>query len=179
MKLLSLWNYKTSVLFTGTSGIASIAEGDKIPTVKTLLSIALIAVLSVGCANVATLTTSSVHAQEGNSTDIVEGHYIFQSQGWLNNTLLVDSGTMEISAGTITQCGGGAYGTTTSPMGCATHWTFEMGKTEFGAPTNPLYGYATSDQGDKATIACTSGGKVCILTGHYVQWAWSARIERE
>lgn len=82
-------------------------------------------------------------------------------------------------AGNIVQCSGGSYGHITSPMACPTHWTVFMGQSDDGQTVNGRYGYAVSDQGDKATIACTETGKICTLTGYKVGWTWVARMERE
>jgi hypothetical protein len=149
-------------------------------SMKFFMAVILAWLFASGCSN-QTIPNGSVHAQEPvDETKVVEGHYVFQSQGWYTNTMLVDSGTMEADgAGHILQCSGGSYGALTSPMNCLTHWTLHMGVTDSGQPTNGWYGYGTSDQGDKATIACTQTGKICILTGYNVQWAWTAKMERE
>lgn len=141
----------------------------------------------------------SVRAQSTTSPNaLLNGHYIFQSQGsiWQSSAngqstyppgvptyipaTLFDSGTMEADGqGHIAQCGSGVFGTYTAPMNCDTHWTIQMGVSDNGVAVNSRFGWGKSDVGDIATITCTETGKVCIMTGHNVGWVWSARLERE
>jgi hypothetical protein len=153
---------------------------------KTLFALIAIALFATGCANISAQETTpeqAAVAPTGNA--ILSGHYIYTSTGVLNPTtskdLLWDGGIMEADgAGHITQqCGGPSYGTKTDPMNCATHWIVQMGISDDGVPVNPRYGIVTSDMGDKATIACTETGKICVMTSRQVQWAWTARLEKE
>jgi hypothetical protein len=94
--------------------------------------------------------------------------------------VLFDSGTFQADGlGHATQCGGGAWGTWSTPINCITHWTVKFGFDDNGNPVNPRMGLISSDQGDKATIACTETGKHCVMTSHGVGWAWTQTLDRE
>jgi hypothetical protein len=152
---------------------------------KTILTLALIALFATGCANTAAQEPTAPQAAVvpiGNA--LVSGKYIYTSTGVLDPTntkqVLWDGGTMEADGqGHISQCGGASWGVTTSPMNCATHWTLYMGQSDNGQVIDGRFGWGRSDQGDIATLACTETGKVCVMTSHNVQWSWTARLEKE
>jgi hypothetical protein len=94
--------------------------------------------------------------------------------------VLYDSGTFEADGeGHATQCGAGSWGTWSTQVNCITHWTVKFGFDDSGNAVNPRMGLISSDQGDKATIACTATGKHCVMTSHGVGWSWTQVLDRE
>jgi hypothetical protein len=146
-------------------------------------------------------TTTTLKAQNPPATsslELLSGSYTYWSEGQLwapgqDGTdalpsgvpnyipkVLYDSGTFEADGkGSALQCGGGAWGTWATPINCVTIWTYEFGKNESGQPINPRLGLINSNQGDKATIACTQAGRHCVMTSHGVGWAWTQVLDKE
>ena len=94
--------------------------------------------------------------------------------------VLFDAGTFDADGnGNATQCGGGSWGTWSTPLNCVT-WTYQFGVSDNpGVNLNSRLGLINSNVGDKATLACTATGKHCVMTSHGVGWAWTQVLDRE
>ena len=156
-------------------------------------------IAAVGLNSCANSTAKAAPPQEVTlSEPLFNGHYVWWGTGqyWgggqdggnalpagIPNTefkVLYDSGTFDADGnGHATHCGGGAWGTWTTPVNCGTQWTYKFGFDDSGNPINSRMGLITSAVGDKATLACTDGGKHCVMTAHGVGWAWNAILQKE
>lgn len=152
--------------------------------------ILVVAMFVAGCAN-------TVAQQPQPTVPRLNGHYTYWATGqyWgggqnggnalpagvpgTDSKTLFDSGTFEADVnGGITQCGGGSWGTWSTPLNCVT-WAVVFNTSDNGTPLNPRLGIIKSNVGDIATIACTETGKHCVMTAHDVGWAWTQILDKE